>query len=544
MNAVVLGRGIADGWRGLLIAAVSVTAMLFLGLWVYQDIDLSIYDALPEGVRAVIGIPEDADPSLMAYNEMLAAIGALAFVGVAIAIGARAIAGEEERRTLHLVLSTPVSRLRFAASKAAALILLLIVGGLILWGLAELAPVVLGVGVGKAHVAALMIHLVACALFHGALAFAIGAATGRRAPAAGGAALVMVLGWLGVGLLPMWKAGSADWIPWNWFNGSRPLVNGVDGGDLALLLGGTVVLLVLGVWAFERRELRLAQAGSGILARLRSKPRLARFLTPAGSTSLFGIRLAQGRPLLTVVVYVVGLVMGLVMPFTYNVMKDALVDFSTSFPTSMLLMFGGGEELVTPAGFLQVETFGMMAPIGAIVVAVAAAAAGVAGEERSRRLAAVLSAPVGRSRIYWTVAAAVAEQVAVVAVSLFLLMWLGVALAGVDLDIGHLMLACLQLMLMSWCFGALALMLSAATGSSSVAVWGATGVAVASYFGYTLLNVAGHGSAAWWSPFRPYLYGPPLMQGIAWWQPVWLATTTLVLLMAGLPLFLRRDLRL
>lgn len=95
MNAVVLGRGLTEGWRGMLITAGSVAAMLALALWMYQDIDLGIYQAMPEAIRAVMGIPADADASMMAYNEMLGAIGGLAFTGVAIAIGARAVAGEE-----------------------------------------------------------------------------------------------------------------------------------------------------------------------------------------------------------------------------------------------------------------------------------------------------------------------------------------------------------------------------------------------------------------------------------------------------------------
>jgi hypothetical protein len=75
-------------------------------------------------------------------------------------------------------------------------------------------------------------------------------------------------------------------------------------------------------------------------------------------------------------------------------------------------------------------------------------------------------------------------------------------------------------------------------------VWATTGLAVAGYFGYTLLLAAGEEASGWWSPFRAYLYGPPLMRGAEWWQPVWLAVGAVVCLAAGLPLFLRRDLRI
>ena len=110
MSAAVLARGLSEQWKAVTVTAVSVGAMLLLGLWVYQDLDLSIYDALPEAARALMGIPAGADPSLMAYNEMLAAVGALAFTGVSVSLGSRAVAADEAAGRASLVLATPTSR--------------------------------------------------------------------------------------------------------------------------------------------------------------------------------------------------------------------------------------------------------------------------------------------------------------------------------------------------------------------------------------------------------------------------------------------------
>ncbi len=544
MNAVVLGRGLTEGWRGMLITAGSVAAMLALALWMYQDIDLGIYQAMPEAIRAVMGIPADADASMMAYNEMLGAIGGLAFTGVAIAIGARAVAGEEADRTLSVVLSAPVSRAALAASKAVAMFAVILVAGTLIYGLAELAPVLVGVDTGEAHVLAVMIHLTACGAFHGALAFAIGAATGRRSVASGVAAFVMVAGWLGNGLLPMWREGAADWIPWTWFNGSKPLVNGVDGGHLALLLGGAVLLVVLGTLAFARRELRLQQSGGALLSRLQANPMVAKVLAPtAAGSSFFGISMASQAVLLSYVVLILVL-LGVSMPAMWNVLEDTMAAFAQSFPESMGALFGGG-DLTSPGGFLHMEIFGLMAPICVILVAVAAASGGLAGEEGARRLALLLAAPMRRAGVYATVAAVMMVKSAIVAATFFLGMWGGLALARIDgVRLGDLAWACVLLMLLGWCFGALALALGVATGRSKVAVWGTTAVGVVTYFAYTMLLAVGKENHGWFSPFRAYLYGPPLQEGIVWWQPVWLVAATAVLLAVGLPLFLRRDLRL
>ncbi|AQP47762.1 hypothetical protein BW730_09930 [Tessaracoccus aquimaris] len=543
MSTAVFGRGLAEGWRGLTIAAGSVAAMLVLGLAVYQDLDLSIYEGLPDVVRSLLGIPQHADASLMAYNEMLAAIGALAFVGVAIAIGAFAVAGEEANRTLSMVLAAPVSRTRFALSKAAAMLALLIASGALLWGVAAIAPIALGVEVGQAHVFALMLHLTANAIFHGSLAFAIGAATGRKGLAAGVAASVMVLGWLGTGLLPIWRENAADWIPWYWFNGSKPLVNGIDGGQLALLLVGAAILIGLGVLGFRGREVRLFQSGSSLLDRARAVPALAKVLQPTGKgSSLFGLRLAAQQVLVSYVVFILALVMGVAMPFMYKGLASMMTQFSQSFPQSMADLFGGG-DLATPPGFLHLETFGMMAPIGVILVAAAAAASGIAGEERARRMSTLLAQPISRTRVYLTVAAATAAYVGIVAGSLFLGTWAGIAMSGMDVEIANLAWACGLLALLGLFFGALALLISAATGKPSLAVWATTAIAVVGFFGYTLLLAAGKEGWGWWSPFRAYLYGPPLQDGGTWWQPTWLAVGAVLLVAAGLPLFLRRDVR-
>lgn len=542
MSAAIVARGLAEHWRGLTITSASVGAMLFLALYMYQSIDLSIYDALPDAVRSLMGIPPGADASLMAYNEMLAAIGALAFAGVAVSMGAGCVASDEAAGRTSVLLATPTSRTRLALSRAVALVLAVVAGGALLWGIAEAAPLVLGVEAGSARVGSLMVHLVANALFHGALAFAVAAGVGRRSLGVGLATSVLVGGWLASGLLPIWREGAADWVPWHWFNGSVPLVNGVDGRDVGALLGGAVVLLAAGVVGFAVRELRSAGGGQRLIDRVRAIPGVGSLLRPTGrGASLLTIRLASQQTLVAYVTVLLALVMGLAMPPMYVGLADALGDFGASFPQSMIDLFGGG-DLSTAAGFLHLETFGMVGPICIILVAAAAAGAGIAGEERAGRMAVVLAGPVSRTRVYFTVAATVATYCAIVAGALFLGIWGGVALAGVEVSLANLAWACTLLLLLGWFFGAFALLLSAWTGRSGVAAWGTTAVAVASYFGYTLLVAGGRGGSALWSPFAAYLHGPALTSGIEWWQPVWLGGAAMVCLGSGLIPWLRRDL--
>lgn len=543
MSATVFARGIAEQWRALLIASVSIGAMLALGLYIYQGIDLTIYDVLPDAMRALMGVPPHSDASLMAYNEMLGSIGALVLAGVAISVGAGAVARDEETGRLSLVLATPTSRLRFALGKAAAMVVTIVLGVTLLWGIAEAAPRILGVATGDARVGALMLHLGANTLFHGALAFAVATGLGRRALGAGIADTVMVGGWLAAGLLPMWRTGSADWVPWTWFNGSKPLANGVERGQLALLLGGALLLLALGTVGFCARELRMRMARPILLERLRAMPGVGRLLQPTGAgASLLGVRLAGHKVLVSYLAVLLALVMGLAMPALFQGIRSAMQSFAASFPQPMAELFGGG-DIATLEGFLHLETFGMVAPLCMILAVTAAAGAGIAGEEQAGRMQVLLAQPLGRGRIYAVTAVTVAVYSTVIALALFLGTWAGARLARVDLSLANLAWACGLLLLLGVFFGFLALLLSAATGRPSLVSGGTAAIAVGSYFGYTLLAASGHPGWGRWSPFSAYLTGPPLAAGVDRWQPVWLSVGALACLGLGLAFWLRRDVR-
>jgi hypothetical protein len=63
-------------------------------------------------------------------------------------------------------------------SKAAAMLLLVALGGLVLWAAGVAAPELLEVSVTGIHIGAFTVHLVASMLFYGLLALAIGSWTG------------------------------------------------------------------------------------------------------------------------------------------------------------------------------------------------------------------------------------------------------------------------------------------------------------------------------------------------------------------------------
>ncbi len=104
---------------------------------------------------------------------------------VAVGNGAGAIAGEEERGTLDLLLSKPVTRTRIAVEKLGAMCVEVVGLGVVLWVALWIGARAFTMDVSAAHLAAATVVLVVLAITYGAVAFMLAAATGRKSLAVG-----------------------------------------------------------------------------------------------------------------------------------------------------------------------------------------------------------------------------------------------------------------------------------------------------------------------------------------------------------------------
>jgi ABC-2 type transport system permease protein len=272
--ANVYTKTAAERWRAMVIGSLTMVAFLLMAMAVYRDIDLSIYTNLPEVFRSVVGIEQDEGVAGLAYNAVYSSYAALVIFSVTVAIGAGAIAGEERRGTFGLLLASPVSRTRVLISKAAVLVTMAALGIGLLWAGGLVVPRVLDVNVTDPDVGALLVHMFAGALFFGFLALAVGAWSGNNGLAIAVAAGIMVLSFFAVGLLPLVE-GLEDLVkalPWYYYSGSDPLVNGIDWGHIAVLLLGTVLLGAMALIGVNRRDLRESSTPVTLTDRLRSLP--------------------------------------------------------------------------------------------------------------------------------------------------------------------------------------------------------------------------------------------------------------------------------
>ena len=544
----LIGQSVRHRYRGVLIATVSLGAMLILAAAAYGQIDIAIYDSLPAAVRSTMGIPLGADGQLLAYTAMFATMGGLALAGVAISIGASSIAGEESAGLLGILLGTPTSRVGVLSAKAVTLVLLIGFAGLGMWSAGLLAPVMLGFELGETHVGAMALTLTLSSLFYGFLALGIGAATGNRGLGSGIASAVLVLGFVTAGILPLFSATEdlAKTIPWSWLSENQPLVNGIDAGNLALFAAGIVVFYAVGVVGLRRRDLRGRTAGGSLLDKLKQNPTMAKSLArltgSVKSSSLHALTFSSYQGLLSVVAGIMFAYLGLLLGPVYSAMEDTVKSLSGALPEELLTLVGGA-DMSTPAGFYQTETLGLVAPIAVILVGIVVSGRSIAGEETGGRLGLLLAQPISRAAIVRDTAVVMLGYVAVVSLSTAAGIAGGSLIGGLAINLWFVAQAGIMIFGLGAVFGGLALALSAGTGRQSVATFGTVGVAAVAYFGYSMLTLAGEDAWAKVSPFYYYGAAEPLANGANWGHLAILLGIAAVLIAAAFPLFQRRDLR-
>ena len=259
MSATVLRMAVRLRLGQSAAAALGLIAVLILVGALYPAIGDSIGKLdVPDGVADLLG---GADFKTIAgwYRAEIASVyGPLVAGGIAIVAASASTAGEEEDRILALILAHPVTRPALVTAKAAAVAVGVAIVALGTWVGLIAGVAVAGGGIGVGNLAAYALHLAFFGLATGAVALAIGAGTGRRGLATGGAAGFAILGYLINGLVPLVDA--IAWLryisPFFYYADNDPLNNGADVTNLIVLALFAVAMVAIAALGLQRRDLR------------------------------------------------------------------------------------------------------------------------------------------------------------------------------------------------------------------------------------------------------------------------------------------------
>ncbi|MDP2183131.1 MAG: ABC transporter permease subunit [Actinomycetota bacterium] len=549
MLTSVFLKTMRDRWRGWTIALLSMVAMGAMAMAAYQNINPAVFASMPEAYLSLLGLQGEMDVGALSISVVMGSYGAMVIASMAFTMGAAAIAGEERDGTLGLLLGNPKSRSHVLVAKALSMILFTAVTVALLAGATLLLASVLNVSIGDMDVAALGVHLLANCLFYGFLALLIGSWIGNRGAALGIAIGVMVVSFLGVGLLPLLEGGK-DWVkilPGYYFDGSGPLYNGIKWSDVGVLLGVSTFFGAGAIVGVNRRDLKGQSTDVTIMDRIRANPLtdkiIGRLAGAARVSSVWFKTASEYQTTLLVSAAYMFLIQGFMLGPFYSVIPEETRAMGDQLPEQMIAIFGGG-DLSTPQGWYQIETFGMMAPVVIMIATIAIGAGAIAGEESKRTMGLLLANPISRARIIAEKTFTMLLFGSLVGLATFGGVALGSIVGDLGIDVGYIAATCVLATLVGMLFGALALAVGAGTGRKKVAMWVAIGAATLTHvlnsLGEINSNLAGIQKL---SPFYYYLGSDPLNNGMDWVGAVVLAATTVVLIAASFVLFQRRDIR-
>ena len=205
----------------------------------------------------------------------------------------------------------------------------------------------------------------------------------------------------------------------------------------------------------------------------------------------------------------------------YPTVRDdsGFADLTENYPEVLQDLFGFGAEqfdYTSAAGYLGIELFSLVVPLLLIIAAVATGAGAIAGEEDRGTLELLLSMPLGRRRVTAEKLLAMAAEIVALGVVLLLALWIGVLVIDMGLSFTHLAAAATGAVLLAVGFGAIALLVGAATGSRGAAVGVSAALAVAAYLINSLAALVSQLEGVQkLTPFYHYEAPDPLRQGFS-----------------------------
>ena len=258
-------KTLRDSRYSILYWGIGILALVLLIVSFYpaiknsQQVVQQYIDMLPKSlISAFAGdITDYGTPAGFLSTELFFFFMPMLILVFAISFGSGAIAGEEENGTLDLMLSLPISRQRLVLEKTGALTILTIILTFVLWIGLAIGKYMVNMNISLGNMAAMCLSTALLGIVFGEFTLALGCAVGKKTTAMGAAGALGVLFYFVNAL-----ASSVDVLkyfqkisPFYYYISNKPLENGLNAGHVGVLLAIAVVLTILAVLGFRRRDI-------------------------------------------------------------------------------------------------------------------------------------------------------------------------------------------------------------------------------------------------------------------------------------------------
>ena len=243
---------------GIGVAAISLATILFYPT-VKEAPDFSKVFEDSEVLARVFagGFTDLASPEGYLNSQLYSLLVPILFLIFTIGQGSGAIAGEEEKGTLDIMLSNPTTRLQVLIQKFAAMAVATWALGFVLWLSVVIGGAIVNMELSPWRTAQATFSGVLLGILFGALALTLGSAFGKRGLSTGIAGAIALGSYFLYALVPSLEGLDPveKAFPFYYYIGADPLTNGLNLAHAAVLIGITAALLAVGIVTFERRDL-------------------------------------------------------------------------------------------------------------------------------------------------------------------------------------------------------------------------------------------------------------------------------------------------
>lgn len=265
MLSSIFAKTLRDARAGMLWWGLGIGALgLFVGLLYPTVLEsasalTSYLDTFPDWLMGLFGGNRDfLSLSGWANLEFLSYLPIL-LSAATIAAGSGAFAGEEDKRTLDLLMSQPIPRWRVAVEKFAAIALATLVVTIVTALMFAAGLVSANVEFDLGDVLLATLNGMPLALAMGALALLGSALLPTRGAAAAVPAAILAASFFLNSFAPFIEGikDAQKLSLYYYYTSSQPLAGSMEWGHVAFLLGLALAFWLASIWAFERRELRI-----------------------------------------------------------------------------------------------------------------------------------------------------------------------------------------------------------------------------------------------------------------------------------------------
>lgn len=248
--------------RSTLVWGVSFGLLGLMMVAIFSSIDTATFakaiEAYPQSLLDAFGISPDSYTTTEGFlqGELMSFMLPLAVGFYPILAAARAMAGAEQSRSLDVVLSQPVPRWQVPVSTFVAFTIGLLEIALLFAVITWASAAAFGVGLDFGDMLAGAVNLLPLALLFGGIALVVSAVARQSSVVTGVAGGALVLAYLAdtAGKI----ATDIDWLtkitPFRFYGAA--IQDGLDAGDVAVLVAGAVLLCAISVPLFRRHDVR------------------------------------------------------------------------------------------------------------------------------------------------------------------------------------------------------------------------------------------------------------------------------------------------